>query len=359
MRFNLLKKILSVPNYLSLPVAGIEISNSSIKYVEFVNNNGVLSLKKASEVMLEPNIVKNGDIINKTTLIEALVEVKNNITSDFVKVSIPEEKSYIFDVVLPKEAKNNVREALEFKIEENVPLKLDEVYFEYEIVEDEINSKNIVLSVSVISKKVISDYVELFDKAGLFPRSFEIESKMIANSVIFRGDQKNTIIVNIKDDTTELVAVINGFVRLSSSVFIGENTIRETLLRTGLFKDKISVDSFFENDFSFETTDMKDAYGSLANIFSVLKDEVDKFDGYVTKNFSKKIERIILCGKSSAMPSFGKHINQNINSEVKLADVWINTFDIKESVVRLKFNDSLGFAAPIGLFVSSIKKTNA
>ena len=179
MRFNLLKKILSVPNYLSLPVAGIEISNSSIKYVEFVNNNGVLSLKKASEVMLEPNIVKNGDIINKTTLIEALVEVKNNITSDFVKVSIPEEKSYIFDVVLPKEAKNNVREALEFKIEENVPLKLDEVYFEYEIVEDEINSKNIVLSVSVISKKVISDYVELFDKAGLFPRSFEIESKMI------------------------------------------------------------------------------------------------------------------------------------------------------------------------------------
>ena len=37
------KKILSVPNYLSLPVAGIEICNKSVKYIEFINKNGIFN----------------------------------------------------------------------------------------------------------------------------------------------------------------------------------------------------------------------------------------------------------------------------------------------------------------------------
>jgi hypothetical protein len=41
-----------------------------------------------------------------------------------------------------------------------------------------------VLNVSVIPKRIISDYTDVFDQAGIYPLSYEIESKMIANSVI-------------------------------------------------------------------------------------------------------------------------------------------------------------------------------
>ena len=359
---NFFKKIFYPPNYLSLPVAGIEICNKSIKYIEFFNKKGFFSVKKFGEVFLPPNIVKDGSVINRNALVKALTEVKNNISSDFVKLSIPEEQTYIFNVKLPKEAKTNVKEALEFKIEENVPLKLEESSFEFEIVEDKASSQDVTLNVSVIPQKIISDYTNIFDQVGIYPISFETESKMVASSVVLRGEKKSSIIVNIKDDSTVLIAVINGFVRLTSIISVGESTIRENLLKTGLFSDELVNGKFFENDFSFETTYTKESYSSLVNIFSIFKDEIEKFNEYVIEKFpntetptKKNINKIILCGKSSTLPGLAKHINQNIHAEIILANAFSNVFDVGKDVSSLKFSDSLSFVTPIGLVISSYK----
>jgi len=366
MKNNFLKKVFYLPNYLSLPVAGIEICNRSIKYVEFLDYKGETSIKKFGEVPLLPNTVKDGDILNRNALVEALKEVKKNISTDFVKLSIPEEKNYIFDVQLPKEAKSNIREALEFKIEENVPLKLEESYFEYEIVNDNYSSKDMILNVSVVPKRAVADYTEVLEQVNLFPLSYEIESKMIADSVIEKGDKRSAIILNIKDDSTVLVAVIGDYVRLSSSISIGESTIIETLFKTGLFKNKLEISKFFENDFSFETIYTKESYLSLVNIFSIFKDEVEKFNDYIMSKFfntklssSGKVDRIILCGRSSSLPGLTKHINQNINTEIILANTMSNVFDVKKHISNMKFQDSLNFVTPIGLIVSLYRQINA
>lgn len=365
MNMNFFKKILYIPNYISLPVAGIEICNKSIKYIEFNNKQGVFSIKNFGEVSLPDGVVKDGDILNKNALSKALLEVKNNISSDFVKLAIPEEKTYLFDTQLPKEALDNIREALEFKIEENVPLKLDELYFEYEIVDNKILN-DITLSVSVIPKSVIAEYTEALEQAGLHPVSYEIESKMIASSVLTKNEKKNCIVINIKDDSTVFLAVIDGVVRLTSSVAIGESIIRENLLKNSLFSDELITGKFFETDFSFETTYTKEIYGSLINIFSILKDEVERFNDYIVSKFpntkisaNKSINKIILCGRSSTLPGITKHINQNIRADIELADVWSNIYGVKDFDYRMKFSDSLSYVTPIGLVVASNKQINA
>ncbi len=362
MKTNFLKQLLYIPNYLSLPVAGIEICNKSIKYIEFFDKKGVLSVRNFGEIILAPDIIKNGDILNKNALVKALTEIKNKISSDFIRVSIPEEKTYIFEVKMPKEAITNIREALEFKIEENVPLKLEEVSFEYEIVDDNKTTGNITINVSVIPKKIIFEYTEIFDQVGIYPLSYEIESKMIAKSVIPKSDKINSIIINIKDDSTVFIAVVDGFVRTTSSISIGESTIKENLLKTGLSRDELTNNKFFKNDFSFETTFTAEISSSLINIFSVFKDEVNKFNEYILNKFpdiktssAKKIDKIILCGKYSMLPGLTKHINQDMQAEITLANAWSNVFDIKEKIPYIKFYDSLDFVVPIGLVISSYK----
>jgi type IV pilus assembly protein PilM len=366
MKANLFKNLFYLPNYLSLPAAGIEICNNSIKYIEFNNKKGEYSVKNYGEVFLAPNIVKEGQLQDKVALVKALIEVKGKIKSDFVKVAIPEEKTFIFDVQLPIEAKSNIRQAIEFKIEENVPLKLEDSYFEFEIVEENIKSKEMTVNVSVMHNKVISTYTEVIEQAGLYPLSFEIESKMIASSVVAKGDKGNYIIVNIKDDSTVFVAVINGFVRDTSTVSVGESAINTNLQKTALFSDELIVGSYFENDFPFETKYTKESYASLVNVFSILKDEIEKFNEYVVNKFSNpqesspiNIHKIILCGKSSTLPGLAKHINQNIHTEVVLANVWSNVFDIRDFDYSIKFQDSLKMVTPIGLVISSYKKINA
>ena len=246
---------------------------------------------------------------------------------------------------------------------------MEEVSFEYEVINEgtgDKSSRNMIINVSVISKRVISDYAEILDQAELYPLSFEVESKMISTSVIAKGDMRNYIVINIKDDTTVFIAVIDGVARITSSVSIGESTIRERLLETGLFSDELVSGDFFSSDFPFESTYTQESYTSLINVFSILKDELEKFNEYIINKYTnaklspdKKIEKIILCGRSATLPGLAKHINQRINAEILLANAWTNVFDIKDVPPSMKFHDSLNFVTPIGLVISSYKELNA
>ncbi len=349
MKFDFFKKIFYPLNYLSMPSVGLDISNNSIKYTEFFSERGRLSIKNIGEIPIGPNVIKDGDILDKNSLVKALLQVKDKISSDMVSVSIPEERTYVFEVKIPRVDDSEIRQALEFRLEENVPLKADEVFFEYEIIDNTKKSDNgLFLSVSAIPKVVIESYINALSSAGLYPVTFEIESRMVARSVIQKNNKRTFMIVYVKDDSTILSVVSNGVVRFSSVVSVGENMMKENLLKTDSSKDH-----------------EKGSFYSLLNVFSIIKDEIEKFIDYVKlENKEKKdissfdIDKIILCGNSSNIPGFLNHISQNISIEVVKADVWANVFDLNKYLPPVKFNDSLNFATSIGLAIPYLKYKN-
>jgi type IV pilus assembly protein PilM len=365
MKTNFFKKLFYPPNYICMPVAGVDICNRSIKYIEFSNKNGNFALKNFGEIPLSENIIKNGEILNKRELVKALSELKKKISADFISVSIPEEKSYMFYTSIPNIKGSDIRQAIEFRLEENIPIKVDEAAFEYHLIKNKKDEMgNIFVSVSVIPKNVVAQYSEVLDLAGLSTTSFEIESRMAAKSIVQKDGHKTFIIVNIKDDSTILSLVADGTTRFTSTINLGDNVIRESLLKI----DKTLYDEqgrFSDKVLSYNGTSNSDSFDSLLNVFSVMKDEVEKFYDYVAsksndkKSFlSGKIDQIIMCGKSSILPGFTSHISQNLSTEVVLANVWVNILNTNDYIPNLKFQDSLGFAVPIGLVVNSLKNVN-
>lgn len=362
MKKNFFKKLFYPPNYLTMLVAGVSIDNHKIRYIEFSNKKGKLSLKNFGEIPLLENILKDGEILNRGEFIRALHELKSRISADFIRVGIPEEQTYIFDTELPKAAGADIREAIEFKLEENVPLKVDEVLFEYEILESGKPDEHIHSTISVIPKSIIESFVDAFNIASLAPVAFEVESRMIARSLIPRGDRNTLIVIDIKNDSTVMFAVIDGVVRFSSSVAIGESAIKTSLMKS----DPSLYDSsgrISERAYDLSTPLNGDTFVSLLNVFSVIKDELVKFNEYIEskalekRNFSPhKLNRIILCGSKSALPGFTNYLNQHFGVEIVLADVWVNVFKKDEYIPDLKFNDSLDFPAAIGMAIPLYKK---
>lgn len=362
MKFNLIKKIFCVPNKLSMFATGIDISNRSIRYVDFSDKKGKISLKKYGEIEIPSGVIKDGEVLNKEVLLKCLIDLKGKTSSSFINVSIPEDKNYIFNIKIPKTSEKDIRQILEFKIEENVPLKIDESFFEYDIIEEFPESNELLLNVYVIPQKIIFDYTEIFNLAGLYPVSFEVESKMVAYSIIPKNSKETFMIINIKDDSTVLSIVSGRNVCLTSTITIGNYSILESLSKTLEYKDKKInklPDDFFYLDKSYDLN----AFNSLLNIFSIFKDEVEKFSNYWSSqddknknNFSQKIEKVFVCGRSSALPSFRDHIVQNLGIEVVLANVWQNSFDLENNIPELKFIDSLDYSIPIGLALISHKK---
>jgi type IV pilus assembly protein PilM len=356
MKKNLLINFFGIPNYLSMPAVGIEISNRSIKYVEFTKRYGVLNLEDFGEASISSGIIENGSIIKKDDLIKILSDLKTNFSSNFVRLSIPEEKVYIFNTKIPSMKDSEIRQALEFRIEENVPLKLDEVIFEYDILGKE--GGEILLNVFVVSKEIILGYTDVLILSGLCPVAFDVESIVVAKTII--EDKKNSIILNIKEDSSILSAVIHGVVHSTLIIPVGESLVKEGLSKVKSIKnlDFNKSGLFYSPEISLNT-DVSDA---LLNVFSIFKDEVEKFNDFYISQTKDKIsgfngfDSIILCGKSAILSGFTKHINQDLNIKVEVANPWIHVFDVNDKIPSLKFEESLGYISAIGSSLMSYLK---
>jgi Tfp pilus assembly PilM family ATPase len=272
-----------------------------------------------------------------------------------INVSISEEKSYVFDCLIPNVDDKDIRQAIEFKLEENVPYKADEVSYEYDVIKKPKNSDGEILaSVSVIPKKITESYAEALTSAGLFPISFEPESKMMMRSVI--KSNRNVLILTINDSSTIFSIVSNKMVRLTAVVPIGANTIKNNLIK---IDGSISPDGkISEKIFNTKTSYEDESFASFLNVYSIWKDEIEKFIVYLQSKSNASnmlpdtISKIILAGRSAALPGLANYIMQNLDIEVELANVWSNAFDLDTNIPSLKFTDSLDYATAIGLALS-------
>jgi len=355
-----LKKIFSLPNYISMPASGVEICNKSIKYIEFDKINGETKLSNYGEVFLPQGVFKDGEILNRAEFIKALDIVKDHLKNYFVKVSVPEEKTYLFNIKLPYLKPEEIRQALEFRLEENVPLKALESSFEFKLIrKPKKSTEDLFLNVSVIPKKTVEEYSDVFRTVGLNIISLETESKMVSKSLIKKSEQKTVMIVHIKDDTTTMSIVSQDSTCFTSSIPVGNNSVLEILRKIPAINSenlkKIPEKMLFLDDFYDE-----EAYDSLLNIFSVIKDEVERFNKYWVSQIEnhkeygfRTLDQIILCGRAAAIPGLANHISQNIGIDTVVGNVWGNVFNLKEYIPSLKFFDSLDYAVTIGLATPS------
>jgi type IV pilus assembly protein PilM len=333
------KKIFYPIHYLSMPAAGIDIGETSVKYLEFSSERGTFAVKNFGEMRLPSLVLQKGELINRDVLVKTLGDIREKISSKLVKACIPEEKTYIFEIKIPYVSFAEVRQAVEFRLEENVPFKADQVYFEWSLITEDKENDEMHLSVSVIPKDVIEMYLDIFHAAGLYPISFEVKSRMAAKSVVPHGTHKNYVVMHLKDESTTLSLVSSDTVLFTTTIPVGGNAIEEDMKKVGVSKKA-------------KTGEYMDA---LANVFSIIKDELEKFITYVKSNPRglgdvDAIEKIIVCGRYADMPGFLMDVGQNISGlDISLGNVWVNMFNLNTYLPPIPFRDSLKFAATIGL----------
>lgn len=357
---NFFSSILTPPHYLKMSVAGLDISDQAVRFIEFSRNKYGLEIKSFGEKKLPVGLIVSGKIIKRDELISILSELRKKYSLKFVKVSLPEEKAYFFKTEVPKIAGSEIRQNIEFKLEENVPLRANEALFSYSVIENHhINTNHFDVSVSVVPKLVAETYADVLEKSGLTPLSFEVESKAVTRSVVTASSKGSIMVVNIRDRVTVITLVRNGAVWFTSAFAIGGNSINE-VLRKNFSVSFDGAEKIKEEKMYFETKESLAIFFSLVNVASSIRDEVSKIYTYwLAKNDQDgkaggKIEKIILCGKDSAIVGLREYLEESIRVDVEIANVWTNLFSLNEKIPEIDFLKSLDFSVAIGLASSNI-----
>jgi len=342
-------KLFKPPRFLEMPAVSLEISADGISFLTTKNTDkgripdifGVIPLPEGSII--------HGEIIKREIIMTSLEEIKKKTNVSFARLSIPEEKTYIFKTHLPNLQPEEIRDILDFKIEENVPLSSKEAVFDYDVIPNSSKS-GLDVVVSVAPLKLVDELQTIFNTVGLTPVFFSPESNNVAKSVIKEGNQQVVVVVNIRETNIVLSLVIYGVVCQTSSLNFGSSTFTDLLAKyfkiTPIEALKIKKEKLYSDD----PLNME-IFSYLINTISAIKDEIYKFISYCNEreDVTSQVDRIILCGRDSMIVGFEKYLALNLNMNVDIANVWVNNFDLDSNIPEINKLDSLDMAVVNGL----------
>lgn len=340
------------PKFLVTPSFGIDISDESLKYVELIVTRDGIRMGKYGERKISPGIIESGKIKNLVKLKDVLTALSKEMGIKFVRVSLPEEQVYLFRLRLGKAGLKSPREGIELALEEHIPITAEDAIFDYDLIEED--KESLEVQVAAISKNVIENYISVFRDSFISIQSLELEAQAISRAVIKKGDLETYMIVDFGQTRTGIFIVSRGVVTFTSTLDIGGMSLNNMIMKN--FNVSLEEANKMKRQYGLSrNVENREIFSVLLNSVSVLRDEIDKHFLYWNTHKDEegkdhpKIKKIILCGGDSNLIGLADYISISMKSEVAMADVWINIAEKGKYVPEINFNQSLTFAAALGL----------
>lgn len=319
MGFRSISKYFPPLQYLKPNHIGVSFSDSSIKVFSFGNKLNDPEIKNML-VPLENGTIISGSVTNMGNLVKKLSLVKEKFSTPFVFFTISDELAYVFTASVPIGNGGDLTERVAFIMEENVPLPLSDITFDFVPTKIVRSSSEDVVSIVVSAgvKREIEKFMEAFRQSGFEPIGCIHESQAIAKSVIPRNFSKIAFIIHAREN------------RLGIHM-IKDNTVIFSTLRATSYES-------YEKDFLDE--------------YEKFLDYCEKYDALE----SQSAKSVFVCGEFE----YAKKVVETLGGygqgpkDVKLSNVWTNILNIDEQIPETSFEKSLSFAGSIGATLSDL-----
>ena len=348
---SLFNVLFPTPKFLAIPSFGLDISDESIKFVELIPINHGIRLGRYGERKIPLGAMESGKIKDLGQIEKILTSLRKEEKVKSVRVSLPEEQVYLFEFRLEKAELENIRESIELSLEEYIPIPAQDAVFDYQILKED--ERGFDIQVSAIPKNIIKDYLSIFKNSGITVQSFELEAQAISRAVIKKDDTETYMIVDFGKKRTGIFIISRGIVMFTSTLDVGGLLLTDMIQKS--FKIDFEEAEKMKRKYGLErNSGNKELFSVLLNSVSILRDEImNHFIYWHTHKDGIKdrppIRKIILCGGDSNLIGLSEYFSVSTKNTVEIANVWINIMNIEKDVPEIKFEQSLAYAAALGL----------
>lgn len=356
-----LSRVLPPPTYLTLPATGVDISDTSLKFMTFkptVHADVERKIHQFGDIDIPAGAVTSGLINNPGQLTAVLKEFKQQTKAEYVRVSLPEERAYLFETEIKSNTPlKEVRGLLEFKLEENVPIPSRDVVFDFTIIPEEKDSRNTKVAVAAYGRDTIQTYYDVCLEAGLRPLSFEVEAQAMARAVVPKDIQGAVMLVDFGKTRTGIGIVYNRTLLYTSTIDIGGNQLSEALRRVLGDVSESDLTKIKNTEGLNRQRESSEVSDALLSTVSIVKDELITRMQYwhMRSDIQKRrIGAVILCGGSANLKGLPTYLTETLGVPCMRGNVWENVFSLDETVPPIDRWHSLGYATAIGLATQDI-----
>lgn len=344
---------------------GLDMNDMSLKIVKLKEKHNGFGLASFNEVRITPGLIEDG-IINDETALAKIVRTAydtvkgEKLKSKYVIASLPEEKSFLQVIQMPKMTEEELKLAVPLEAENYIPMPIAEVYLDFQVISP-IKGKDYLNHIEVLivamPKKIVDSYISCFKKAGLMPIILEVESEAIARALVKKeASPSPLILIDFGENNTDFVVFSGNSIRFTCSIPISSQSLTQAI------SESLKIDFH-------EAEKLKIEYGLIGRknnakaekvaqiITPILDDLVAQIKKYIDfyRDHSSyeylledgKIEKIMLCGGGAELRGLAEFMSKKLAAYVDLGNPLGNFLSKKPKNIIKK--DLISFTTAIGL----------
>lgn len=334
---------------------GLEVEDRSIKAFMFEKGKkGKCRVLSCGMKNLKKGIMQDGRVIDAGSLAFEIKELLKStkphpIKSKSVVFSVPENKSFIRTITIPKMGKDEAVEAIKWETEANIPIAVDRVYLDWQIIKERSESNEIL--VTAVPKEIIDKYSEAMKLAGLEILAVEVDIIATVRGLTGENDssEKPVVIADLGEGVTSLAIAKNQVPYFTSSLPVGGITFTDALQK-GLgvsyekaeeLKLKYGLGKMREDDILYKIYNP-----IIENLVTEIEKSIRFYEDSI--NTKEKVEKVILSGGGSLLHDVVDYLSLRMKREVVVGNaVW--GLDLPENFSEEIKKSLIPFATAIGL----------
>ena len=312
---------------------GIDIGTSFIKIAEIsrfghrrkLENYGSLASKvlyeKPFRTFEKSTLLLSSEDISRA--IRAVIK-EAKIKSRQVAFSIPDFSTFFTNFELPPMSKEELNQAIRFEARQHIPLPLNEVTLDWQIIEDRASKEkkeNIRVLLVAVPNEAINQYQEIARLAKLELVALEVEVFSLIRSLVDKDEKGPISIIDIGAQSTTCNIAEKKVLKLSHSFDMAGNELTRVISK-GLDVDYLAAENL-KKEKGLQGEETKQI---LLPLVDVILKEVEKiFHNFYLKE-GKEIQKIKIAGGAALIPGLKEYFAQNFKVEVEIANPFVNLF---------------------------------
>lgn len=317
----------------------LDISDQSFKMVNLEKKRRGFKLTSYGTFNIEKGIIKGGKLKNKRKLSSLLKEKIKDVEGEKIKtsrviVALPEEKSFLKVVKMPKMAKEDLESAIIYEAEDYIPMNIEDAYVDFKIIPPAHGKPDHMhILIAALPKEIVTPYFQAIRKADLKPIAFEIESLSICRALMEKEKvEPPTLIIDLGLTKTSFVIYSGKSLRFTRTLPISSQQ----------FTDKIAEEMDLGPE---EAEKIKKKYGigsskngkrikkaikeNLNDLIEKIKEHLDYYNSYdfgehLPPKMEREIKRIVLSGGGASLKGLPNFLKKKVGVSVELGNPLIN-----------------------------------
>lgn len=328
---------------------GLDIGTNSVRLVQLSGGPTKFSLVAFGSAVVPSGVTQSDSKLDLQKLAKIITELvkTTQISTKNVVSAIPGTSVFNAVVKMPPMSQAELEKAVKYQAEQNIPLKLDEVKYDWQVIQQDPNTKELTVMIIAAAKSKVEQMMDLFNYAEQDVIALETATVAMARSLATPTDPL-VMILDIGATTTEIAVVENGVLNQTRSFpLAGFAMTRAVSQNLGLDVEQAEQ---FKQKFGLSQDKLEgQVYRVIEPILKNILDEAIRSSKFYQEQFGKTIGRVVLTGGTSRLPMIAEYIKAYMGVEVAFGNPWTNVsyqsnFADKLNQIAPEFATAVGLA---------------